>query len=79
MLELYKKKIEKNKDPVIMKQVHKKAVYTAKMLTMEMIEGQAPICYIVSKYDNISKENIKNLLYRCEKLYLVRSDVEKIF
>ena len=46
---------------------------------MEMIEGQAPICYLVSKHDNISKENIKNLLYRCEKLYLVRSDAEKIF
>ena len=49
------------------------------MLTMEMVEGQAPICYLVSKHDSINKENVKNLLYRCEKLYEVRADVEKIF
>ena len=69
MSELYKKKIEKNKDPAMLKAVHKKAVYTAKMLTMEMIEGQAPICYLVMKHDGINKENVKNLLHRCEKLY----------
>ena len=72
MAGLYKKKIEKNKDPAVMKSLHKKAVYTAKVLTMEMIEGQAPICYLVMKHDSITKENIKNLLYRCEKLYQVR-------
>ena len=37
--ELYKKKIERNKDPAMLGAIHKKAVYTAKMLTVEMIEG----------------------------------------
>lgn len=37
--ELYKKKIERNKDPAMLSAIHKKAVYTAKMLTVEMIEG----------------------------------------
>ena len=39
MSELYKKKIERNKDPAMLRSIHKKAVYTAKMLTIEMIEG----------------------------------------
>ena len=69
MLDLYKKKVEKFKTTAIMTSIHKNAMYTAKILTTEMIEGQAPICYLVSKYDSINKENIKNLLYRCEKLY----------
>ena len=76
---LYKNKIEKNKNPAVMKSVHQKAVFTAKMLTKEMVEGQAPICYLVSKHDSITKDNVKNLLYRCEKLYQVKSDAEKIF
>ena len=79
LMSLYKQKIEKNKNPEVMKSVHKKAVHTAKMLTCEMVEGQAPICYLVAKHDNVSKDNVKNLLHRCEKLYEVRSEVEKIF
>ena len=33
----------------------------------------------MTKHESVTKENVKNLLYRCEKLYQVKSDAEKIF
>lgn len=62
----------------VLKELHAKSVLTAKTLTKELIEGKTPISLIVGQYNTIDTESVMTLLYRCEKLYQARSDVQKI-
>jgi hypothetical protein len=59
--------------------VHTKAVFTAKVLTLEMIEGKAPIGQLLNQYSKRSKQSVRTLLYRIEKLYSTKDAVTKIF
>ena len=66
-LSLFKQKIERNKDKEYMSRLHARASYTCKVLTKQLVESQSPICMILAKQDTVNKENIKLLMYRCEK------------
>lgn len=44
-----------------------------------MVEGKAPICYLIDQYSKVNIESVMTLMYRCEKLYHAKSEVTKIF
>jgi len=48
------------------------------MLTYDMIEGKAPICYLINQHKKVTKESVTFLLYRCERLYQVRNEATKL-
>ena len=73
-LGLFKQKMAKNKDKGLLKQLHRRAIYTAKVLTKQTVESQTPICMTLSKHDTVNKENIKLLMYRIQKMYQVKQD-----
>jgi len=35
------------------------------MLTYEMIEGKAPICFLIDQYKKNTLDTVTKLLYRC--------------
>jgi len=39
-------------------------MYTAKVLTKQIVEGQTPICYTLTKHETVNKNNITLLMYR---------------
>lgn len=73
-----KAQVEKWEDPAVLLELHMQATYTAKTLTKEMIEGRTPIYQLIDQYKTVDKESVLTLLYRCDKLYRARSDVQKI-
>ena len=58
--------------------LHEQLSFTAKMLTCEMIEGKHTIAALIKQHSSITKESVKFLVYRCEKLYQARADVQRI-
>jgi hypothetical protein len=62
----------------VLKELHSKSTLTAKTLTKELIEGKTPIGLIINNHRTVEKESVVTLLYRCEKLFQARSDVQKI-
>lgn len=44
--------------------LHERANFTAKSLTMKLVESFQPICYILGKHDSVDMENVTLLLYR---------------
>ena len=61
--------MQKNKDQRVIKHLHERAVFTAKTLTAQTVEGHQPITFTLSKHGTVNKENVKLLLYRIQKLY----------
>ena len=61
-----------------MKELHSKTTLTAKTLTKELIEGKTPIGLIINNHLTIDRDSVVTLLYRCEKLFQARADVQKI-
>lgn len=59
-------------------ELHAQASLTVKMLTYDMVEGKAPICFLIDQYAKCGLETVMTLLYRCQKLYHVRTDVTKL-
>jgi hypothetical protein len=48
------------------------------MLTSEMIEGKHPVWYILEQHKDYTRDHVLSLLYRCEKMYQARADVQRI-
>jgi len=59
--------------------LYTQACLTIKMLTFDSVEGKAPIMYLLDMHTEPTLETVTTLLYRCENLYNVRTDVTKIF
>ena len=57
-----------------MKDLHERACFTAKSLTLKLVESSQPICFILSKHESVNKENVTLLLYRLQKMYQMRLD-----
>jgi hypothetical protein len=55
-----------------------RASQTAKMLTIDMVEGKTPISYVIDQYSNVKRESVRTLLTRLHKLYYARSEVKRI-
>ena len=47
-----------------MRELHKRAMYTAKQYVMGTAESTQPICSLLAKHHSITKENIIMLMYR---------------
>lgn len=62
-----------------MRELHKRAIYTAKQFVKQTVESSQPINSILAKNESINKENIKLLMYRLTKMLEVKSDARKIF
>ena len=77
-LSLSKQKMQKNKDKSQMYELHSRANYTAKVLTKNTVESQQPILNTLSKYESVNKDNIKLLMYRCQILFQVKQEAQKI-
>lgn len=45
-------------------EIHRKACYTAKVLTLEMVEGKVPIQLLLSQNSKVSLEIVRTLLFR---------------
>ena len=70
MLSLYKKGHNQNlKDQDAMQKIHARAFITVKKLTRSLAESATPIMVVLQKLKEVNKENIKLLLFRCNKLY----------
>lgn len=62
----------------MLQDLHYQASFTVKMLTYDMVEGKAPICYLIQQHQKVSKESVMFLLYRCERLYEVKNEATKL-
>ena len=47
-----------------MRSLHERTTFTAKSITMKLVESSQPICNILSKHESVSKDNIMLLLTR---------------
>ena len=70
--------MQKNKDAKILKELHRRACHTAKVITVAAVESGQPICNILSKHESVNKENVLLLLYRLQKMYQLKSEAKKI-
>ena len=61
-----------------MKQLYKRAIYTAKQNVLGTVESSQPINSILAKHSTINKENIKLLMYRLSKMLQFKQDASKI-
>lgn len=63
-----------------LKKLHEDCIFTAKMLTREMVEGSTPICFQIDiKYQNsTSRDDVLRLLHRCLKLHQTREDAKRV-
>jgi len=68
-IDLFKQKMQKNKNRLFMRSLHERAMYTVKVLTVQTVESHQPIMHTLSKYDTVNKENVRLLLYRCQRMY----------
>lgn len=53
-------------------------MYTIKMITHGMIEGRAPICFLLERHLIVAVDSVLALLHRCKNLYAVKFAVSKI-
>jgi hypothetical protein len=53
-------------------------MYTIKMLTHGMIEGRAPICFLLERHLAVTLDSVLVLLHRLANLYAVKFAVSKI-
>ena len=60
-------------------ELYAQSLLTIKMLTYDMVEGKAPILFLLDQHMSPDLQTVTTLLYRCEHLYNVRADVSKIF
>jgi hypothetical protein len=51
---------------------------TAKTLTKDMIEGTAPMCFIIERFSQEGFDGMLMLLYRCLKIYRIKEEATKI-
>ena len=77
-LSLFNQKIEKMKDMKMMKLLHDRSIYSAKSLTLQLVESSQPICHILSKHDAVNRESVILLLTRLHKMYQMKTDASKI-
>ena len=77
-LSLFKEKIQKMKDMKLIKLLHERSIFSAKSLTMRLVESSQPICNLLSKHDAVEKENVILLLTRLQKMYQMKTDATKI-
>mmetsp|Transcript_17924 Transcript_17924/g.22502 ORF Transcript_17924/g.22502 Transcript_17924/m.22502 type:complete len:116 (-) Transcript_17924:749-1096(-) len=77
-LSLLNQKMAKNKDLGLMRNLHERTIYTAKSMTIKLVESSQPICHILSKHDSVTKENVNFLLHRLQRMYQMKTDAAKI-
>ena len=78
LIEIYKKKNQKWCERAVLREVRKEAMYTAKMICKETVEGQNPLCHVLEKFCSEGLNGVRMLLYRCLKLHHIRHEATKI-
>lgn len=61
-----------------LRELHRRATKTAKILTIELVEGKIPIHQVCEQYSNVCQQAVRTLLTRVAKLYNARSEVKRI-
>ena len=53
-------------------------MYTAKMICIDTVEGNNPLCHVLDKFCSEGLNGVKMLLYRTLKLHHIRQEATKI-
>ena len=71
-------KMAKNNDVGMIRNLHERLMFSAKSLTVKLVESSQPICQILGKHDSVTRENVILLLHRLQKMYQLKTDANKI-
>jgi len=71
-------KSTKHYESAQLSELHRRATKTAKILTIELVEGKIPIHQVCEQYSNVCQQAVRTLLTRVAKLYNARSEVKRI-